>query len=43
MVMLKRAFDKDDTGELFEAIRYKPVSRLDKSLNLEPVLKMYEK
>ncbi len=40
MVMLRKAFNKDNIGELYEAIRNKPVSRLDKSLNLEPILKM---
>ncbi len=40
MVMLRKAFNIDNIGELYEAIRNKPVSRLDKSLNLEPLLKM---
>ena len=41
LVNLRKAFNPENRMDLYKAIRESPVSSLERSFHLEPILKMY--
>ena len=43
LINLRKAFNAENRMDLYKAIRESPVSSLERSFHLEPILKMYLK